>query len=256
MSLGLSDRTLCFSVRYFYQLRGERARGVHNPGALGGQQSTFGDCHSFKIEEIKEGTNLSRLNRQSMMDFGKHTCSSYVSALSKFHTKYVVQPLNFLSTKYNLLESDMRLRWEGGVSVPSSSSPRPLGDVVDLSCDALAAEAALSRDPSRRKATLTRAYIRYLEEKTGQAGFEGGLLLSDDARHVTVTTAAAADVSVVDDDIQQLLCSLFPDNREFTIHDLAQDGDPWRPVKEYGRTVSRLLVTKTAPGRQRCKFGA
>ena len=45
-------------------------------------------------------------------------------------------------------------------------------------------------------------------------------------------------------------------NREFTIHDLAQDGDLWRSVKEYVRTVSRILVTKTAPGRQRCKFGA
>ena len=41
MSLGLSDQTLCFSVRYFYQLRGERARGIHNPGALGGQRSMY-----------------------------------------------------------------------------------------------------------------------------------------------------------------------------------------------------------------------
>ena len=30
-------------------------------------------------------------------------------------------------------------------------------------------------------------------------------------------------------------------NREFRIHNYAQDGDPWRPVNEYGRTVPRIF---------------
>ena len=39
------------------------------------------------------------------------------------------------------------------------------------------------------------------------------------------------------------------DIREFTIYNVAQDGDPRRPVNEHSRTVSRTSVTKTVQGR-------
>jgi len=43
-------------------------------------------------------------------------------------------------------------------------------------------------------------------------------------------------------------CRIIP-NVEFTIYNVAQDGDPWRPVNEHSRTVSRTSVTKTVQGR-------
>ena len=80
------------------------------------------DYYAFECEEIKKGTNLSRLT-QSMqqLELGEHVNPRYVSIFRALYTRMIVEPLQFLRIQSEYTAAVLPASSEGGVGDDSSS---------------------------------------------------------------------------------------------------------------------------------------
>ena len=60
------------------------------------------DFYAFESEDVKKGTNVSRLiNTLRQLEIGDHVYPGYVSIFRMMYTSYIEEPLKFLKLQYD-----------------------------------------------------------------------------------------------------------------------------------------------------------
>ena len=85
------------------------------------------DFYAFESEDVKKGTNVSRLiNTLRQLEIGDHVYPGYVSLFKMMYTCYIEEPLKFLK-----LQSDYNTLVAASSSAVVTAVPAPTGDCDD-----------------------------------------------------------------------------------------------------------------------------